>query len=388
MKERSILVTLSPQHSAMEEIQSNYNSKDEEDNVSRAKQVYPCTIFAVMSMWANLVLTAIYQRGVKWDMPRMIGYVKSLFTGYDVQSFTFNIREDSKTYVIDGKQRLTTIKWFMENAVPYIRNGVKLWYSKVPKGQSGEILGRKLKIDFSQIQLLITQYKYITLQQEIKVFHLLNYSLKFTPGESLKSVSNFEPFNFYIATFSLDFEEEAEKSIPQLTEQAEAFYAFYIRMIYTFAKNKIVKFNTKSFTNFIEKFNNDVTIFQKTKHAIFLYVQVLQLVDITQFSIFDVNFHCYLLGKYRTKFSKQKLSTIAKLLLLLHKEVDMKSLKNIMDSGTQAVMKRVEEKYFDDDIVQILNTLVDQQFACTKCLEPLKTIAFGKSSILCPECAK
>jgi hypothetical protein len=60
-----------------------------------------------------------YQRGPVWTLPQKIALIESLITGTPVPAIITNRRGDSMAntrYVIDGKQRLTAFREFMEDA--------------------------------------------------------------------------------------------------------------------------------------------------------------------------------------------------------------------------------------------------------------------------------
>jgi hypothetical protein len=66
----------------------------------------------------NLVLDPPYQRGSVWGTRRRINLLRSLLLGIPVGSIFLNVRPDDEmtTVVVDGKQRIETIRDFYANA--------------------------------------------------------------------------------------------------------------------------------------------------------------------------------------------------------------------------------------------------------------------------------
>lgn len=73
---------------------------------------------------------------------------------------------------IDGKQRCTSIMYFMEGKIPFKgANGEKFWYTKYGTGQrGGQLLPASLKRKFDNIALQVVEYDNIDTDKQRDIF--------------------------------------------------------------------------------------------------------------------------------------------------------------------------------------------------------------------------
>ena len=107
------------------------DEKAEKDNYEKKRELLEATKI-VKQTWSileiyqkiqgnKLLLDPEYQRNVIWDKAKKTAFIESLFMGiivppiYVVEVPGENILEENSYEVVDGKQRLSTIKSFIQN---------------------------------------------------------------------------------------------------------------------------------------------------------------------------------------------------------------------------------------------------------------------------------
>lgn len=153
-----------------------------------------------------------YQRNVVWDEKHYLKFIESIFMGVMPSPIIFahDTKLNKKT-CLDGKQRLTSIKKFFLNEIPYfvvVKNKIILyWYSSIQQNELVQKTIKKILEDIYQInvfenaittnemkswienelQLTIVQYINITYQQQIDIFNRIQYGISISRGSYLKS---------------------------------------------------------------------------------------------------------------------------------------------------------------------------------------------------------
>ncbi len=72
-------------------------------------------IFELIDEWNQVELSPDFQRGYVWDRKRQSQFIESLMLRTPVPAFYLSETQDGKYQVVDGLQRLTTIRNFMRN---------------------------------------------------------------------------------------------------------------------------------------------------------------------------------------------------------------------------------------------------------------------------------
>lgn len=80
-------------------------------------------------------LNADYQRDYVWSEKEQQAFLCHLISGLPVGHISFVENEKQMYEVVDGKQRLTTLKLFVSNQIPIVLNGEVYHYSDLDVGE-------------------------------------------------------------------------------------------------------------------------------------------------------------------------------------------------------------------------------------------------------------
>ncbi|MCJ1467216.1 hypothetical protein MMC07_005839 [Pseudocyphellaria aurata] len=144
-----------------------------------------------------LDLAPHYQRGVVWTRKAMRLLIDSMWKGYYIPPVIFNLElielEDGnlryKRTCVDGKQRLTSIRDFMNGEFPCSIDK-KSWYFAAPPGKRRSklsILPESARQEFREIEVLCTEYKGLTKSQEIELFQRVQLGKPLTRAEAFRA---------------------------------------------------------------------------------------------------------------------------------------------------------------------------------------------------------
>lgn len=126
-----------------------------------------CSISSIYSDINNkdsqINLNAEYQRDVVWDDEKMRYFIDSINIGIIPTNLIFNINTDTGEKIcIDGKQRITSIKRFMENDPEIYLTDVdekRIYYSKIPEDiDNTRIFKQKEKTEFISRKIPVVTY--------------------------------------------------------------------------------------------------------------------------------------------------------------------------------------------------------------------------------------
>ncbi|KAK7030487.1 hypothetical protein VNI00_014075 [Paramarasmius palmivorus] len=142
-------------------------------------------------------LTAVYQREVVWDDDKQIAMIDSLFRNYYVPPVIFSVKsydDGTETRMcIDGKQRLTSVRRFMDGEIPHrdARTKERVWYTDNPRfgpKTNKKILSEGVKNTFAKKQITCVEYEGLSFDQERDVFQRVQLGMPLTPAEKLNVV--------------------------------------------------------------------------------------------------------------------------------------------------------------------------------------------------------
>lgn len=146
----------------------------------------------------SLNLDPDYQRNVVWNYENKNAFIDSTMKNIIPANITFNDEEEGGKTCIDGKQRCTALKEFVNNVIPYtfenndIVEGVYFFgpeddleekYTKKYKNFS--VLDKKKRSDFLNRMIPLTTYKHLDYQDQIDIFNRMQYGKKLSDGELL-----------------------------------------------------------------------------------------------------------------------------------------------------------------------------------------------------------
>ncbi|TEB24117.1 hypothetical protein FA13DRAFT_1669587, partial [Coprinellus micaceus] len=149
----------------------------------------------------DIDLEAEYQRDVVWQDTKQIGLIDSIFRNFYVPPIIFAAKmweDGTETKIcIDGKQRLTSIRRFMEGHIPHKdpTTSEKWWYIDNP-GATGsgrarkKILPNNLRRQFEGKQIVCVEYQDITDADEREIFQRVQLGMALTPAEKLGVISS------------------------------------------------------------------------------------------------------------------------------------------------------------------------------------------------------
>ncbi|ODQ56166.1 hypothetical protein SAICODRAFT_4361 [Saitoella complicata NRRL Y-17804] len=147
-----------------------------------------------------LILDPPYQRDVVWTKLRMSGLIHSMLHEFYVPPIIFSLsrilnQNNSKPRitrtVVDGKQRLSSIKAFMLGQIPYLgRNETKYFYTLENVRERGaKLLPENARQKFKEQSLLCIEYKDLKAEQEEDLFQRVQMGIPLTSAEKLQAVS-------------------------------------------------------------------------------------------------------------------------------------------------------------------------------------------------------
>ena len=134
---------------------------------------------------------------------------------YYIPPVIFNVKSSSREILVcvDGKQRLSSIKAFVEGSIPCRDAENRRWYFCRPKSdQDGKksnkrknILPRRIKEQFTQKILVCCEITDLSPSQEEDLFSRVQLGLPLAPAEKMRAKRR--PWNDLARLFEQDFEE-------------------------------------------------------------------------------------------------------------------------------------------------------------------------------------
>ena len=123
---------------------------------------------------------------------------------------------------IDGKQRLSSIREFVNGRIPCLDNRKrKWWYCETDGKQKRKILSDKQKDYFRNLEMLCVEYSELELTQEEELFSRVQMGMELRPAEKLRARSGLWQ------TFALEIETEyPDLMASQLTTIFASFFHF------------------------------------------------------------------------------------------------------------------------------------------------------------------
>ena len=223
-------------------------------------------------------LTPRYQRNVVWETKQYLKFIESIFIGIVPSPIIIAINpEENKKTCVDGKQRLTSIKEFFTNKIPYFRvfdNKIILyWYNIIQDNKSinkilediyqiknfeNKLITKEMKNwTENQVQLSIIQYFKIDYKQQIDIFNRIQYGKIISRGSYLKSFIQDEELCKHIMKIADKYKEYFNKYIKNVNNEDHIKYMIEIFLMLekniSTIKTETVDYELKNMT--IKKFN-------------------------------------------------------------------------------------------------------------------------------------
>lgn len=127
----------------------------------------------------SLELSPPYQRGDVWGPIRRVNFIRSLLIGIPIPSVIINDRMSAEFVgkkrwhyaVIDGKQRLTTLKMFFQNQLEVPGE----WFDSSMATARYADLSERMRRCFHNLPMAFSEGRIKTLKGEREVFELVNF---------------------------------------------------------------------------------------------------------------------------------------------------------------------------------------------------------------------
>ena len=122
-----------------------------------------------------------YQRDIVWDNDKQSFFINSLLKGISPNPIIFNLNEEEGIKdCIDGKQRLTSIKRFIENEFTVDYNQ-SLYYNNANKPSLDRIIRNK----FNNFKIFTIEYKNLNYKDQLEIFGRIQHGAPLQHGETL-----------------------------------------------------------------------------------------------------------------------------------------------------------------------------------------------------------
>ncbi|KAH7116956.1 hypothetical protein B0J11DRAFT_537976 [Dendryphion nanum] len=140
-----------------------------------------------------------YQREVVWTADRMAGLVNSLMENFYIPPIILNRKtiadsdsEESTLVCVDGKQRLSSVRAFIQGLIPcHDRHGIKWWFCIAPGsvGKSKRILPEEVRRQFLRKEFCSFEYQNISTEQEEDLFARVQMGMQLSAAEKMRAQS-------------------------------------------------------------------------------------------------------------------------------------------------------------------------------------------------------
>lgn len=141
-------------------------------------------------------LNADYQRDVVWPTNKQSALIDSLINYVHVPELVFCTRnsESEDLICMDGKQRITSIKRFMDGEIGFkdFRSGKQYYYCKNPKSKTSNrrVIDPASKRRFQLTVINIVIYDDITVEQQREIFGRVQNGTALTPAERVCAINS------------------------------------------------------------------------------------------------------------------------------------------------------------------------------------------------------
>ncbi|WVF66333.1 hypothetical protein IAT40_001073 [Kwoniella sp. CBS 6097] len=142
-------------------------------------------------------LNPSYQRDVVWPEAKMINLIQSLMLNYYVPPIIFSLEADPATgeerrICIDGKQRLTSISYFIDGKIPFISPATKerFWFKRILQGKAGKQLPPQLVQQFEMLSIQVAEYPNMSDEMQRDVFQRVQLGVALTAAEKLQAIAS------------------------------------------------------------------------------------------------------------------------------------------------------------------------------------------------------
>lgn len=194
-----------------------------------------------------------YQRKFVWKPEQKVSMMNSIMSGIYPGIITTAYDSDKKLDIcIDGKQRMTTLYQYSQNAFGYLHDGKIVYYSKRPKSIANtRIMTKSEKTIFSNTRIHLVRYIDISYDDQIAIFNSVQNGSPLTKGELIAA-------NFADGNCCRKFKDFCNLNYPKIskytTNKRDAHNKFMCELLYMYYHPHSTRFPTpKDITEYYKK---------------------------------------------------------------------------------------------------------------------------------------
>ncbi|QRV94214.1 hypothetical protein RhiJN_22232 [Ceratobasidium sp. AG-Ba] len=152
---------------------------------------YPTDWLAKQMKSGDIKVDPEYQRNVVWSDAKQSKLIDSILRNFYVPPVLFCISEDSSgnqtRICIDGKQRLTSIRRFLDGLIPHKDGKLSLYFKQADGTKAVRLLPEPLRKQFRNKTLVCIEYRDLSPIHEREMFQRVQLGMALTTGEQLQS---------------------------------------------------------------------------------------------------------------------------------------------------------------------------------------------------------
>ncbi|TFY57656.1 hypothetical protein EVJ58_g6897 [Rhodofomes roseus] len=137
-----------------------------------------------------------YQRDVVWPETKQMGLIDSIFRNFYVPPLIFSVtyRDDGseRRISIDGKQRLTSIRRFMQGEILFKdpNTGEKFAYEDIGAFKGIKVFSERYRKIFRTKQIVCIEYQDLSNSSEREIFQRVQLGMALTAAEKLQAIAS------------------------------------------------------------------------------------------------------------------------------------------------------------------------------------------------------
>ena len=268
-----------------------------------------------------------YQRGNVWESAEKTKLIQSILGGIQLPALIFS-KSGNKLIAIDGKQRLTAMKEFIDNKIKFYNE------SDADNFCYYKDLDKEWKSRYEDTQISVYQYTNLKEEEQREIFERINYGKILSYGEKIKGLNS--------------------ELIPEITEIVDnikryltnfginnkrcSYYECVGALLALFNKSFVNVSKGKSCLEYVKKLSKNVDVISIAKLGKSIKIVLEKLNKIY------INFVSYCKTRKYKKL-KWKWTDVLLYIYMLHEEYDSKTIKKV----SRYIKHRQEESIFLTD---------------------------------------
>lgn len=217
-----------------------------------------------------------YQRGMVWSEKDKQGYIDSIYRGIVPNPIIINVEENGTLTCIDGKQRLTALKEYIENKFCFEYydddNCVGIYYKKINDPVHQDNPGYRILSTsdnnnelayFDNRSIPIVKYTHLTYADQIDIFNRIQNGKRLIPSELIMSIFSTDKMS---AIYQKFVEEHKDMIFPYVKrDKQRSGVTLLLTNIFFLLANKKLCRNKIEREGFIKRFRNMTELNGKIK---------------------------------------------------------------------------------------------------------------------------